>query len=168
MKPWIRRLKSKLNVRGHLSSLLIHWGRISSTFILKPTGPSLFAVRLGNGYNVIFSNINSAVVLLEINESNPCLLIHIPNTVNDCRNVLGCPWLLAGLGFTLAIAQKQEGFCHVTVSLGQLQGGSWLPQSKQIREWEWEGSPRETTVFLLPNISSDTHHFFQILFTSIV
>ena len=31
------------------------------------------------------------------------------------------------------------------------------------------GQPkRETTVFLLPNIRSDTHHFFQILLSSTV
>lgn len=65
-------------------------------------------------------------------------------TAGMCLDAHGC-WQASG--FTLAIAQKQEGFCHVTVSLGQLQGGSWLPQSKQIREWEWEGSPRETTVY---------------------
>lgn len=46
----------------------------------------------------------------------------------------------------------------------------WQPASPEQanQRVRMRGQPkRETTVFLLPNIRSDTRHFFQTLFTSI-
>lgn len=75
----------------------------------------------------------------------------------------GRPWAHPGYH------PETAGFLSHDCLLRTAPGWQLASPEKANQRVRMRGQPkRETTVFLLPNIRSDTHHFFQILLTSTV